>query len=48
MKHFSIFCSFLNQIELLLCYWMHKLEGYKFSLKVRSKGAMQKAEEEDE
>jgi hypothetical protein len=48
IKHFSIFSSFLNQIELLLCYWMHKLEGCKCSLKDRSKGAMQKVEEEYE
>jgi hypothetical protein len=47
IEHFSIFSSFLNQIELLLCYWMHKLEGSTCSLKVRSKRAMKKAKEED-
>jgi hypothetical protein len=42
IKHFSIFSSFYNQIELFLCHWTHKLEGYKCSWNVRSKGATQK------
>lgn len=36
-KHFPIFLSFPNQIELFLCYWRGKLEGYKCSLSCRSK-----------
>lgn len=30
IEHFWIFSSFLNQIELFLCHWTHKLEDYKF------------------
>jgi hypothetical protein len=30
IEHFWIFSSFLNQIELFLCHWVHKLEDYKF------------------
>jgi hypothetical protein len=30
IEHFWMFSSFLDQIELFLCHWMHKLEYYKF------------------
>jgi hypothetical protein len=30
IKHFQIFSSFLDQIELFLCHWMHKLKDYNF------------------
>ncbi len=46
-NHFPIASSFLNQIEQLLCHWMCKLERYKCSLSVRSKGATQKTQEEE-
>jgi hypothetical protein len=48
IEHFPIFMTYLNQIERFLCCWMHKLEAYKCFLSVRSKGAMQETQEEDE
>jgi hypothetical protein len=49
VKHFPIFSSRANQIEQILCHWMHKLEGYnKKNLNVRSKGATPKTQEENE
>jgi hypothetical protein len=47
IEHFSIFSSFINQIEQILGHWTHKLEGYKYSLSARNKGAIQKTQEED-
>jgi hypothetical protein len=47
-EHFSIFSSLINQIEQFLCHWTTKLEGYKCSLSLRSKGAMQKTQEEED
>jgi hypothetical protein len=48
IQHFTIFSSFINQIERCLCHSMCKLEAYKFSLSIRSEGAMQKTQEEGE
>jgi hypothetical protein len=46
-KHFSIFFpSSVNQIEHTFCPWTHKGEGYKCSLNIRNKRAMQKTHEE--
>jgi hypothetical protein len=45
-KHFPIFSSFLNPTEQFLYHWTRKLECYKCSWSVRSKGAMQKTQEE--
>jgi hypothetical protein len=42
IKHFTIFFSFLNQIEQILFHWTRKMEGNKCSLIVRSKEATQK------
>jgi IS1 family transposase len=47
-EHFSIFSSLISQIEQFLCHWTPKLEGYKCSLRLRSKGAMQKTQEEED
>ncbi len=47
-KHFSIFSSFLNQIEQFLCHWMSKLKGHKCSFSVRSLKVTQKIHEKDE
>jgi hypothetical protein len=44
-SQFSIFSSFLNQIEPFFCViGQRKLEVYKCSLSIRSKGAMQKTQ----
>jgi hypothetical protein len=48
IEHFSIFYSFLNQIKQSLCHWTLKLKDYKCSWSVRSKGATQRTQEEDE
>jgi hypothetical protein len=40
IQHFTIFSSFINQIEWCLYPWMCKLEAYKFSLSIRSEGAI--------
>jgi hypothetical protein len=48
IKHLPIFSSRANQIEQILCHWMHKLEGYKTNLNVKSKGETSKTQEEDE
>jgi hypothetical protein len=42
----NIFYSFLNQIEWFLCHWMRKLKGYKCSLSVRSKGVIERTQED--
>ncbi len=47
-EHSSIFSSLINQIKQFLCHWTPKLEGYKCSLSLRSKGAMQKTQEEED
>jgi hypothetical protein len=48
IEHFEIFYSLVNQIKQFLCHWMLKLKGFKCSLSVRSKGATQRTQEEDE
>ncbi len=48
IKHFSMFSSFLNQMEWCWCHWMCKSEGYKCSLSIESKGPKQETQEEDE
>jgi len=44
IKKIQYFLHFLNQIEQILCHWTHKLEGYKYSLSVKNKGAIQKTQ----
>jgi hypothetical protein len=48
IKQFPMVSSLLNQIEPFLCHWMRKLEGYKCSLSVRSEGAKEKTQDEDD
>jgi hypothetical protein len=48
IKHFSVFLSFLNQIEQFLCHCTRKLKGYISSLSIRSEGVTQNTKEESE